>query len=464
MVPKVAGTGTSFQGACQYYLHDKDAQTAERVGFVETLNLRTDDPDKAWRIMAMTASRQDALKLDAGVPLTGKKTDQLVYAYSLSWSPDEKPTRKEMMKTVRSSLKALGAHNRQAIVVQHLDEPHPHVHVIVNRVDPDTGKVFDLYRDQDRLSDWALAYEKSRGAVLCKQREENARRREKGEFVKYRDPVIARAWKASGNGRGFAAELAKGGYTLARGDRRGFVVVDSRGKVINPTRQIEGKDGRNIRAAELAGAMKDLDPARLPSVEQARAAQGKAREEERTRREKAVRAAERRREAMEAAHANARNDMDRRHLDERRRLEARGDRKRQEAKDTITRTYRREQEAKRLAGLEAALQQKAGLWSRITGQRAKMEDEAAAVRMNLADIDRRAGELLGRVETEIANDNAWQAELHRREQETLAMRQAAWAAAPDRDAEIARRVEASREAARRAGREMDGGRSLEIER
>ena len=42
---KTKGRGTSFKGALTYYLHDKDTlETAHRVGFVEILNLFTDDP------------------------------------------------------------------------------------------------------------------------------------------------------------------------------------------------------------------------------------------------------------------------------------------------------------------------------------------------------------------------------------------------------------------------------------
>jgi hypothetical protein len=43
------GRGTSFKGVLVYVLHDKDAQTSERVGFIDLHNLATDDPHRAWR-------------------------------------------------------------------------------------------------------------------------------------------------------------------------------------------------------------------------------------------------------------------------------------------------------------------------------------------------------------------------------------------------------------------------------
>ena len=42
MIAKLAARGTSFKGAGNYYLHDKDAQTSERVVWIETVtSLRT---------------------------------------------------------------------------------------------------------------------------------------------------------------------------------------------------------------------------------------------------------------------------------------------------------------------------------------------------------------------------------------------------------------------------------------
>ena len=65
---KTKGRGTSFKGALLYYLHDKErATTAERVGFVELINLATDDPHGAWREMMATAEAADELKRRAGV-------------------------------------------------------------------------------------------------------------------------------------------------------------------------------------------------------------------------------------------------------------------------------------------------------------------------------------------------------------------------------------------------------------
>ncbi|WP_320197183.1 relaxase/mobilization nuclease domain-containing protein (plasmid) [Agrobacterium rosae] len=187
MVPDVAGTGHSFKGAFAYYLHDKRANDAlpqlassERVGWTETRNLATDDMHTAQRVMIATAKQADELKARAGVKATGRKSTKSVYAYSLSWSPDEAATltRDEMVRAADASLKLLGAENRQAVIVCHTDQKHPHVHVIVNRVDPEDGRMLDGKNDHFKLSDWANEYERERGRVLTPRREEKRQQRE----------------------------------------------------------------------------------------------------------------------------------------------------------------------------------------------------------------------------------------------------------------------------------------------
>ena len=181
MVPNVAKSGHSFKGALAYYLHDKGAQTTERVAWTGTRNLATEDSRLAMRLMIATAQRADDLKAAAGIPTTGRKSTKAVYAYSLAWHPDEagKIDRAEMMRAAESSLMAIGAEAYQAIIVAHRDEPHPHVHVIVNRVHPDTGKMLVMANDHHRLSAWALAYREARGEHLkyCPARAATAEKR-----------------------------------------------------------------------------------------------------------------------------------------------------------------------------------------------------------------------------------------------------------------------------------------------
>jgi hypothetical protein len=184
MVPKVAGKGSSFKGAALYYLHDKGALTSERVAFSHTENLPTRDAEKAIKCMAWTALHQSEIKTRAGGSAKGRKLVNPVYTYSLSWAPDESPTPEEMIEAARASVKALGLEGHEMLFVSHNDEPHPHIHVIVNRVHPETGIAAPLSNDHLKLSAWAEAYEKAQGRIRCEQRVENNERRRKKQWVK----------------------------------------------------------------------------------------------------------------------------------------------------------------------------------------------------------------------------------------------------------------------------------------
>jgi hypothetical protein len=184
MVPKLHAKGTSFKGAAAYLLHDKGAASSGRVAWVETVNLATNNPQAAWRVMAMTAMDAARLKEQAGVKKTGRTSKDAVLHLTLAWSPDQKPDRKDMAEFARRAIAALKADDRQAMIICHTDEKHPHVHILLNRVSPTDGRMLSSSKEKVALSEIALAYEKESGAILCKERAVNAEKRKKGEYVR----------------------------------------------------------------------------------------------------------------------------------------------------------------------------------------------------------------------------------------------------------------------------------------
>ena len=145
MVVKMSAPGRSFGGVADYCLHDRwvvgqgHPESAKRVEWTETRNLATEQGDRAARIMAATAEASPELKRLAGAAATGRKLEKPVCHYSLNWAKEEKPDRQEMRRAAAASLKALGMERHQALIVSHRDG-QPHVHVIANRVDPESGK------------------------------------------------------------------------------------------------------------------------------------------------------------------------------------------------------------------------------------------------------------------------------------------------------------------------------------
>jgi hypothetical protein len=159
------GRGTSFKGALVYVLHDKNAQSSERVGFVDLHNLATDNPHQAWREMKALCDAADELKQRSGIKATGRKLTKPVYAFTLNWHEADNPDPAHMRETAMDALRALGMENLQAIIVEHSDRPHKHVHVIVNLVNPETGQAASLSNDAHKLDRWADDYEQTRGVI-----------------------------------------------------------------------------------------------------------------------------------------------------------------------------------------------------------------------------------------------------------------------------------------------------------
>jgi hypothetical protein len=116
-----------------------------------------------------TWDNRTALKRDAGVDLRGADNKTPVMHYTLSWAPDDRVSKPQMIDAALKSLKALGLEDHQATIAAHNDKDHSHVHIIVNTVNPTTGKTAalkfpalalrDFAREHDRIR---LAYEAER--------------------------------------------------------------------------------------------------------------------------------------------------------------------------------------------------------------------------------------------------------------------------------------------------------------
>lgn len=188
MIPKIHKKGRSFRGAAQYVLHDIGADTSERVAWSETRNLATQNADAAWRVMAATAMAQAELKKQAGIKNTGRKSLDCVLHVTLSWSESDADSlsREEMMRAASGAIRALGAEDRQALIVCHTDKPDmPHVHLLINRISPDDGRMLSSSKEKLNISKWALDYERKRGEIQCINREMNWRaREERGEYTR----------------------------------------------------------------------------------------------------------------------------------------------------------------------------------------------------------------------------------------------------------------------------------------
>lgn len=209
MINVVTEFGSGFKGLAAYLLHDEEhAVTDERVAWTHTHGLATDDPHKAWRIMAATAMNQTRLKAEAGIANPGRQSHKTVLHYVLSWSPEEHGefSKEEMIDAALASMGYLGvsegeklgkgkakrsqfATEHQALIVCHDEGPgkNPHIHIMICRVHPQHGILLPDSKDYEKLSAWALDYRRSQGKEhLCPQRVKNAAKRAEGILTSHR--------------------------------------------------------------------------------------------------------------------------------------------------------------------------------------------------------------------------------------------------------------------------------------
>jgi hypothetical protein len=76
---------------------------------------------------------------------------------------------------------------------------------------------------------------------------------------------VTAAFRMSDGPEAFRAALHQKGYTLARGDRRDYVILDQKGGIHSLTRRVDG-----MKAAELRVFMAAMNPESVPNIEQAR--------------------------------------------------------------------------------------------------------------------------------------------------------------------------------------------------
>ncbi len=121
-----------------------------------------EDADLGRRIMEFDALNQSSRT---------RRCEMDALHLSLSWSPGETPSRTEMEEAAMGALASIGMENAKAIFACHNDMPYAHLHIVASKINPDTGRAYDLKGNFLKLSVWAQGWERDHGGVVCLQRE-----------------------------------------------------------------------------------------------------------------------------------------------------------------------------------------------------------------------------------------------------------------------------------------------------
>src|SRR5664279_28571 len=131
----MSSSARSFGALARYLAAGRSGDHPERVAWSTSRNLPTDDPELAGKIMRATAAQN-------------VRVQQPVYHLALSFDPNDAVDRATMERVADRVLAALDLQRHQVLIVSHRDREHPHVHLLINRVHPDTGLVWNRWQDR----------------------------------------------------------------------------------------------------------------------------------------------------------------------------------------------------------------------------------------------------------------------------------------------------------------------------
>ena len=210
------------------------------------------------------------------------------YLYSLSINPPDELTREQYFEAIEAIENRLGLTGQPRAVVFHVKAdkqgvPREHCHVVWSRIDVENMKAIQLSHDKRKLMDMACELAHQYGLDLppglkaweAKQRHEKddleptlaekAQQDQTGITPDQRRAEITACYEQADNAQAFINALEQKGYVLARGDRRGFVVVDKFADVHSLTRYVKAHKAKDIKAR-----LAPLKPEDLPTVDQAK--------------------------------------------------------------------------------------------------------------------------------------------------------------------------------------------------
>jgi hypothetical protein len=208
------------------------------------------------------------------------------YLYSLSINPDHTQgpfTREHYDDFIRRTEKTLGLAGQPRAVVFHVKHGREHCHVVWSRIDTDKMKAVQLSHDRQKLRAVAQEYARDHNLTLppgmrndrgkdrfnAAAKNENLAEKQQeertGTSKEQRMEQITQAWRENSDARSFVKALEDGGYTLARGDKRPYVVVDLYGEIHSLSHQLTGVKSKDFKGRMAAGYPLD----KLPSVTQA---------------------------------------------------------------------------------------------------------------------------------------------------------------------------------------------------
>ncbi len=206
----------------------------------------------------------------------GTQCRQFMFSVSMNPPLDANAPPEYFENALASIEKEMGLENQPRIVVFHEKEGRRHAHCVWSRIDLLEMKAINLPFYKNKLNDISKELYLKHGWELPKgyidrqysdptnfSLEEWQQAKRAKEDAKILKRLFAQTWEASDNKQSYIQALKEYGFTLARGDRRGYVAVDYKGEVYSLSRWA------GVKTKQLKERLGD--PEQLPSVDEAKA-------------------------------------------------------------------------------------------------------------------------------------------------------------------------------------------------
>lgn len=184
----------------------------------------------------------------------GTKCRQYLFSLSLSPPADARVTVEVFEEAIGRIEERLGLEGQPRAVVFHEKEGRRHAHCVWSRIDADTmtarqmsffkQKLMSVSRDLYLEHGWKMP----RGLESARERDptnfslaEWQQARRQGMDPRWLKSTLQDCWQRSDSQQAFQRALSERGLFLARGDKRGFVVLDHQGEVWSLPRMLDLK-------------------------------------------------------------------------------------------------------------------------------------------------------------------------------------------------------------------------------
>ncbi len=201
----------------------------------------------------------------------GTRCKQFMYSLSLNPPRNKQVSIKDFETAINRAEKQLNLQDQPRAIVFHEKHGRRHCHVVWSRIDLKTMKAVQISYDREKLTTLSRELFLQHGWDMPVGLKNKADRDPKnfthaqhqqaqrtGKDARQIKTEIQESWAISDSKGSFEHALAEHGYFLARGDRRGFVVIDMNGEVYSVPKQA-GVKTKDVRA-------KLGDENKLPSV------------------------------------------------------------------------------------------------------------------------------------------------------------------------------------------------------